>query len=167
MKFKDLYENSKKAVTDTLDALWCSEVINDSTESGNESFSSQLKAQAEEINKKVEEMISPRDAMPVVQYAEKYLNADGLNGRAKADDAKRLVQDADGNSLWDKKDFYFDDSSVHYAKDGWNTDTFTASHHTGFPMNPCLPYQHQYECWKTLSEEVELPNGNMAKNQWW
>lgn len=163
MKFKDLYENSKKAVTDTLDALWCSEVINDSTESGNESFSSQLKAQAEEINKKVEEMISPRDAMPVVQYAEKYLNADGLNGRAKADDAKRLVQDADGNSLWDKKDFYFDDSSVHYAKDGWNTDTFTASHHTGFPMNPYLPYQHQYECWKTLSEEVELPNGNMAK----
>ncbi len=163
MKFKDLYENSKKAVTDTLDAMWCSEVINDSTESGNESFSSQLKAQAEEINKKVEEMISPRDAMPVVQYAEKYLNADGLNGRAKADDAKRLVQDADGNSLWDKKDFYFDDSSVHYAKDGWNTDTFTASHHTGFPMNPYLPYQHQYECWKTLSEEVELSNGNMAK----
>lgn len=43
MKFKDLYENSKKAVTDTLDALWCSEVINDSTVSGNESFSSQLK----------------------------------------------------------------------------------------------------------------------------
>lgn len=163
MKFKDLYENSKKAVTDTLDALWCSEVINDSTESGNESFSSQLKAQAEEINKKVEEMISPREAMPVVQYAEKYLNADGLNGRAEAVVAKQLVEDANGQSLWDKKDFYFDDSSVHYAKDGWNTDTFTASHHTGFPTNPYLPYQHQYECWKNLSEEVELPNGNMAK----
>lgn len=163
MKFKDLYENSKKAVTDTLDALWCSEVINDSTESGNESFSSQLKAQAEEINKKVEEMISPRDAMPVVQYAEKYLNADGLNGRATADDAKRLVQDADGNSLWDKKDFYFDPTSQYYNQSGWDYNTFTASHHTGFPMNPYLPYQHQYECWKTLSEEVELPNGNMAK----
>lgn len=163
MKFKDLYENSKKAVTDTLDALWCSEVINDSTESGNESFSSQLKAQAEEINKKVEEMISPRDAMPVVQYAEKYLNADGLNGRAKADDAKRLVQDADGNSLWDKKDFYFDPTSQYYNQSGWDYNTFTASHHTGFPMNPYLPYQHQYECWKTLSEEVELSNGNMAK----
>lgn len=163
MKFKDLYENSKKAVTDTLDALWCSEVINDSTESGNESFSSQLKAQAEEINKKVEEMISPREAMPVVQYAEKYLNADGLNGRAKADVAKQLVNDAHGQSLWDKKDFYFDDNSKYYAQDGWNTDTFTASHHTGFPTNPYLPYQHQYECWKTLSEEVELPNGNMAK----
>lgn len=163
MKFKDLYENSKKAVTDTLDALWCSEVINDSTQSGNESFSSQLKAQAEEINKKVQEMISPREAMPVVQYAEKYLNADGLNGRAEAVVAKQLVEDANGQSLWDKKDFYFDDSSVHYAKDGWNTDTFTASHHTGFPTNPYLPYQHQYECWKTLSEEVELPNGNMAK----
>lgn len=163
MKFKDLYENSKKAVTDTLDALWCSEVINDSTESGNESFSSQLKAQAEEINKKVEEMISPRDAMPVVQYAEKYLNADGLNGRAKADDAKRLVQDADGNSLWDKKDFYFDPTSQYYNQSGWDYNTFTASHYTGFPMNPYLPYQHQYECWKTLSEEVELSNGNMAK----
>ncbi len=165
MKFKDLYENSKKAVTDTLDALWCSEVINDSTESGNESFSSQLKAQAEEINKKVEEMISPRDAMPVVQYAEKYLNADGLNGRATADDAKRLVQDADadGNSLWDKKDFYFDPTSQYYNQSGWDYNTFTASHHTGFPTNPYLPYQHQYECWKTLSEEVELPNGNMAK----
>lgn len=163
MKFKDLYENSKKAVTDTLDALWCSEVINDSTESGNESFSSQLKAQAEEINKKVEEMISPRDAMPVVQYAEKYLNADGLNGRAKADDAKRLVQDADGNSLWDKKDFYFDPTSQYYNQSGWDYNTFTAGHHTGFPMNPYLPYQHQYECWKTLSEEVELSNGNMAK----
>lgn len=163
MKFKDLYENSKKAVTDTLDALWCSEVINDSTESGNESFSSQLKAQAEEINKKVEEMISPRDAMPVVQYAEKYLNADGLNGRATADDAKRLVQDADGNSLWDKKDFYFDPTSQYYNQSGWDYNTFTAGHHTGFPMNPYLPYQHQYECWKTLSEEVELSNGNMAK----
>lgn len=163
MKFKDLYENSKKAVTDTLDALWCSEVINDSTESGNESFSSQLKAQAEEINKKVEEMISPRDAMPVVQYAEKYLNADGLNGRATADDAKRLVQDAVGNSLWDKKDFYFDPTSQYYNQSGWDYNTFTASHHTGFPMNPYLPYQHQYECWKTLSEEVELSNGNMAK----
>ena len=163
MKFKDLYENSKKAVTDTLDAMWCSEVINDSTESGNESFSSQLKAQAEEINKKVEEMISPRDAMPVVQYAEKYLNADGLNGRAKADDAKRLVQDADGNSLWDKKDFYFDPTSQYYNQSGWDYNTFTAGHHTGFPMNPYLPYQHQYECWKTLSEEVELSNGNMAK----
>ena len=163
MKFKDLYENSKKAVTDTLDAMWCSEVINDSTESGNESFSSQLKAQAEEINKKVEEMISPRDAMPVVQYAEKYLNADGLNGRATADDAKRLVQDAYGNSLWDKKDFYFDPTSQYYNQSGWDYNTFTASHHTGFPMNPYLPYQHQYECWKTLSEEVELPNGNMAK----
>lgn len=163
MKFKDLYENSKKAVTDTLDALWCSEVINDSTESGNESFSSQLKAQAEEINKKVEEMISPRDAMPVVQYAEKYLNADGLNGRATADDAKRLVQDADDNSLWDKKDFYFDPTSQYYNQSGWDYNTFTAGHHTGFPMNPYLPYQHQYECWKTLSEEVELSNGNMAK----
>lgn len=163
MKFKDLYENSKKAVTDTLDALWCSEVINDSTESGNESFSSQLKAQAEEINKKVEEMISPRDAMPVVQYAEKYLNADGLNGRATADDAKRLVQDAAGNSLWDKKDFYFDPTSQYYNQSGWDYNTFTAGHHTGFPMNPYLPYQHQYECWKTLSEEVELSNGNMAK----
>lgn len=108
-------------------------------------------------------MISPREAMPVVQYAEKYLNADGLNGRAEAVVAKQLVEDANGQSLWDKKDFYFDDSSVHYAKDGWNTDTFTASHHTGFPTNPYLPYQHQYECWKTLSEEVELPNGNMAK----
>lgn len=163
MKFKDLYENSKKAVTDTLDALWCSEVINDSTESGNESFSSQLKAQAEEINKKVEEMISPRDAMPVVQYAEKYLNADGLNGRATADDAKRLVQDADDNSLWDKKDFYFDPTSQYYNQSGWDYNTFTAGHHTDFPMNPYLPYQHQYECWKTLSEEVELSNGNMAK----
>lgn len=101
--------------------------------------------------------------MPVVQYAEKYLNADGLNGRAKADDAKRLVQDADGNSLWDKKDFYFDPTSQYYNQSGWDYNTFTAGHHTGFPMNPYLPYQHQYECWKTLSEEVELSNGNMAK----
>lgn len=65
--------------------------------------------------------------------------------------------------VYGTKDFYFDPTSQYYNQSGWDYNTFTASHHTGFPMNPYLPYQHQYECWKTLSEEVELSNGNMAK----
>jgi hypothetical protein len=141
MKFKEIYDLSRKTVSDALSAMWCGDAnANNPIQMG----------YVNQIRRLINESFAPDDgdnkAMPLVQRADNYEHVD-------IDEQTALgVLGAHGEDLW-RKACRKSPNDHPWPRDVQNGNHFIRPDLDTVHTYP--PYQHQYDCWKALTGQTE------------